>query len=168
MWEPGVTGKGTVVCVVDDGIEYDHPDLKDNYDALASTDLNGHDDDAYPRREDLINKHGTRCCGEVAAAMNNVCGTGVAYEAGVGGIRMLDGPVTDLVEASSLSHHPQHVDVYTNSWGPNDDGRTMEGPAKLAAQAIIDGVTKGRGGLGNIFLFLPFVVSAFLMRTNNN
>lgn len=56
MWEQGITGKGVVVTVVDDGIEHDHPDLKDNYDASASTDLNGNDADPYPNEADPINK----------------------------------------------------------------------------------------------------------------
>jgi hypothetical protein len=32
---------GVVVTIVDDGIEYLNPDLKDNYDPLASYDFNG-------------------------------------------------------------------------------------------------------------------------------
>lgn len=66
---------------------------------------------------------------------------------------MLDGDVTDAVEAGSLGLNPDHIDVYTNSWGPNDDGRTMEGPAHLADLAIRHGIEQGRGGLGSIFLF---------------
>jgi hypothetical protein len=49
-----------VVTVVDDGIEHDHPDLVDNYDATASTDINGNDDDPYPNEADPINKYGER------------------------------------------------------------------------------------------------------------
>jgi hypothetical protein len=46
------------------------------------------------------NKHGTRCAGEVAAvAFNEYCGAGVAYNASIGGVRMLDGMVNDAVEA---------------------------------------------------------------------
>ena len=41
-------------------------------------------------------RHGTRCAGEVAAvAGNEHCGVGVAYLANIGGVRMLDGPVSD-------------------------------------------------------------------------
>ena len=53
-------------------------------------------------RYDLIdsNRHGTRCAGEVAAAANNSeCAVGIAFNAGIGGVRMLDGDVTDAVEA---------------------------------------------------------------------
>ena len=49
---------------------------------------------------------------------------------------MLDGDVTDIVEAQSLSFRPQHVDIYSASWGPEDDGRTVEGPGTLARLAL--------------------------------
>lgn len=62
-------------------------------------------------------RHGTRCAGEVSAKENNgVCGVGIAYHARVGGIRMLDGDVTDSVEARSISHRPDHVEIYSASW----------------------------------------------------
>ena len=55
---------------------------------------------------------------------------------------MLDGDVTDLVEATSLSLEPQHIDIYSASWGPDDDGRTVDGPATLAQKAFKDGIEK--------------------------
>lgn len=30
-WMEGITGKGAVVTILDDGLEKDHPDLKQNY-----------------------------------------------------------------------------------------------------------------------------------------
>lgn len=55
---------------------------------------------------------------------------------------MLDGDVTDAVEARSLSLNPQHIDIYSASWGPDDDGKTVDGPGELATRAFIEGVTK--------------------------
>ncbi|XP_013792295.2 furin-like protease 2, partial [Limulus polyphemus] len=69
------------------------------------------------------------------------------------GVRMLDGDVTDAVEARSLSLNPQHIDIYSASWGPDDDGRTVDGPGELATKAFIHGVEKGRNGLGSIFVW---------------
>ncbi|CDQ69203.1 unnamed protein product [Oncorhynchus mykiss] len=87
------------------------------------------------------NKHGTRCAGEVAASANNShCTVGIAYNARIGGVRMLDGDVTDMVEAKSLSLQPQHIDIYSASWGPDDDGKTVDGPASLARQAFENGI----------------------------
>ena len=69
--------------------------------------------------------------GEVAAeAYNGVCGVGVAYNASIGGVRMLDGIVNDAVEARALSLNPNHIDIYSASWGPEDDGKTVDGPGK--------------------------------------
>lgn len=56
------------------------------------------------------------------------------------GIRMLDGVVTDAIEASSIGFNPQHVDIYSASWGPNDDGKTVEGPGRLAEKAFEYGI----------------------------
>ncbi|XP_071952066.1 proprotein convertase subtilisin/kexin type 4-like [Antedon mediterranea] len=154
-WEQGYTGRGVVVSILDDGLEKNHPDLETNYDSKASYDVNDHDNDPQPRYDIRNeNRHGTRCAGEVAAeANNNVCSVGVAYNANIGGVRMLDGDVTDAVEARSLAHQPQHVDIYSASWGPDDDGKTVDGPGKLARQAFKDGALKGRGGLGSIFVW---------------
>lgn len=69
------------------------------------------------------------------------------------GVRMLDGDVTDAVEARSLSLNPQHIDIYSASWGPDDDGKTVDGPGELATRAFIEGVTKGRKGKGSIFIW---------------
>ena len=64
-WAQGVSGKGVVITILDDGLEWNHPDLKDNYDKEASTDLNDKDDDPFPRYDFInSNKHGTRCAGK--------------------------------------------------------------------------------------------------------
>uniref|UniRef100_A0AAQ6AL21 P/Homo B domain-containing protein n=1 Tax=Amphiprion ocellaris TaxID=80972 RepID=A0AAQ6AL21_AMPOC len=154
-WAQGYTGRGVVVTILDDGIEKDHPDLISNYDPEASYDVNDGDTDPQPRyTQRNENRHGTRCAGEVAAAANNdVCGVGVAYNAKIGGVRMLDGEVTDVVEAHSLSLNPQHIHIYSASWGPEDDGKSLDGPAKLAREAFLQGITKGRSGLGSIFVW---------------
>ena len=52
---------------------------------------------------------------------------------------MLDGDVTDAVEAGSLSFSPEHIDIYSSSWGPDDDGKTVDGPGQLAIKAFEDG-----------------------------
>ena len=34
------------------------------------------------------------------------------------------------------------------SWGPTDDGKTVDGPRELTVKAMRDGVNKGRNGKG--------------------
>ena len=57
---------------------------------------------------------------------------------------MLDGDVSDMVEASALGHNPQHVDIYSASWGPDDNGKVVDGPAKLAKDTFVSGVLNVR------------------------
>lgn len=55
------------------------------------------------------------------------------------GIRMLDGDVTDIVEALSLSFRQQYINIYLAGWGPEDNGATLEGPGPLARLALQTG-----------------------------
>ena len=50
---------------------------------------------------------------------------------------MLDGDVTDAVEARSLGLNAQHIHIYSASWGPDDDGKTVDGPGRLATRAFL-------------------------------
>lgn len=155
-WAQGVTGKNVTTAIMDDGVDYMHPDLYNNYNARASYDFSSNDPYPFPRyTDDWFNSHGTRCAGEVAASRdNNVCGVGVAYDSMVAGIRMLDQPyMTDLIEANSMGHKPDLIDIYSASWGPTDDGRTVDGPRNATMRAIVRGVNEGRRGLGNIYVW---------------
>ncbi|KAH9500127.1 Uracil phosphoribosyltransferase, synthesizes UMP from uracil, partial [Bulinus truncatus] len=154
-WRLGYTGKNIVVTILDDGLEHDHPDLVKNYDPYASYDVNDHDNDPMPRYDPSNeNRHGTRCAGEVSAEANNTyCTIGIAPDSKIGGVRMLDGEVYDAVEAASLSFNRSHIDIYSASWGPDDDGKVVDGPGTLAKKAFINGILYGRGGKGSIFVW---------------
>jgi len=155
-WALGYTGKNVTTAIMDDGVDYMHPDLIKNFNARASYDFSSNDPYPYPRyTDDWFNSHGTRCAGEIAAARDNgVCGVGVAYDSQIAGIRMLDQPyMTDLIEANSMGFEPQLIDIYSASWGPTDDGRTVDGPRNATMRAIVKGVNEGRRGLGNIFVW---------------
>lgn len=69
------------------------------------------------------------------------------------GIRILSGSITDADEAASLNFGFQTNDIYSCSWGPPDDGKSMDAPGRLIRKAMLNGVQNGRGGLGNIFVF---------------
>uniref|UniRef100_A0A9J7ZZJ9 Proprotein convertase subtilisin/kexin type 7 n=2 Tax=Cyprinus carpio TaxID=7962 RepID=A0A9J7ZZJ9_CYPCA len=120
----------------------------------GSYDLNSNDPDPMPHPDGHSdNHHGTRCAGEIAAVSNNsFCAVGVAYGARVAGIRVLDGPLTDSMEAVAFNKHYQVNDVYSCSWGPDDDGRTVDGPHPLGKAALQHGVIAGRRGFGSIFV----------------
>ncbi|XP_016091566.1 proprotein convertase subtilisin/kexin type 6-like [Sinocyclocheilus grahami] len=110
-WQRGYTGRNVVVTILDDGIERNHPDLAQNYDQLASYDVNGNDYDPTPRYDfSNENKHGTRCAGEVAAVANNShCIVGIAYNARIGGGRtdkcILCSDLAGFLSVLFQSHH---------------------------------------------------------------
>lgn len=154
-WAMGYTGKNIIVTVLDDGLEWNNTDIRQNYAPEASFDLNDNDDDPSPRYDSSNeNKHGTRCAGEIAMAANNgFCGVGIAYNAKIGGVRMLDGKVTDRIEAQAIAFKHKIIDIYSSSWGPNDDGKTVEGPGTLTSEAFVKGITEGRNGKGVIYVW---------------
>ena len=155
-WALGATGKGVTIAILDDGLDYLHPDLVEAYDAELSFDYSSNDPYPYPRwTQNSYNSHGTRCAGEIVSKPDNhVCGVGVAPGAKIVGIRMLDQTfMTDGIEAKSMSHRSDKIDIYSASWGPTDDGKTVDGPRRATLKAMHAGVTKGRNGLGSIYIW---------------
>ncbi|KAL4811293.1 peptidase S8/S53 domain-containing protein [Aspergillus unguis] len=151
IWLEGITGKGATTAVVDDGLDMYSNDLSPNYFAEGSYDFNDHTPEPRPRLRD--DRHGTRCAGEIAAAKNKVCGVGVAYDSRIAGIRILSGAIDDVDEAAAINYAYQENDIYSCSWGPPDDGTTMEQPGILIKRAMVNGIQKGRDGKGSIFVF---------------
>uniref|UniRef100_T1IUB0 P/Homo B domain-containing protein n=1 Tax=Strigamia maritima TaxID=126957 RepID=T1IUB0_STRMM len=173
VWKAGFTGKGVTLCVLDDGLQHTNPDLHGNYEASVSYNLVDFESTQSDWKDPMPdgrpeNNHGTYCAGVIAAVSNNnFCGIGVAFCAKVGGIRVLDGPVTDMQEALALSLGLGKVDIYSASWGPEDDGKHVAGPGLLASTAFVKGINKykkkkliiysfcaqGRGGRGAIYVW---------------
>lgn len=151
VWLEGVTGKNATVAIVDDGLDMHSKDLKDNYFAEGSWDFN--DNDPEPAPELAADTHGTRCAGEVSAVKNDICGIGVAYNSKIAGIRILSKPISDMDEAAAMIYKYDHNQIYSCSWGPPDDGRSMEAPGLLIRRAMLTGIQKGRGGLGSVYVF---------------
>lgn len=151
VWTQGITGHNATVVMVDDGIDMDSEDIKDNYFAEGSYDFNDHTDEPRPRLSD--DRHGTRCAGEIAAVKNGVCGVGVAYNAKIGGLRILSAVISDEDEAVAMNYAYQRNQIYSCSWGPPDDGRSMEAPGILIKKAIVNAIQNGRQGKGTIYVF---------------
>lgn len=151
VWLQGITGKNATVAIVDDGLDMHSDDLKANFYAAGSYDFNDHTELPEPRLSD--DRHGTRCGGEVSAVKNDVCGVGAAWDSNIAGLRILSKMITDADEALAMNYDFHHNDIYSCSWGPPDDGRSMEAPGILIKRAMQNAVQKGRNGLGNIYVF---------------
>ncbi|KAI9497583.1 peptidase S8/S53 domain-containing protein [Zychaea mexicana] len=151
VWKQGTTGNGVIVAILDDGLDYESEDLAENFYAAGSYDFNDHEDLPKPKLFD--DTHGTRCAGQIAAQKNDVCGIGIAYNARVAGVRILSGEITDADEAAALNYKYQENDIFSCSWGPPDNGETMEAPDGILADAFVNGIENGRDGKGSIYVF---------------
>lgn len=104
-WEKGYTGKGVVVAVVDTGVDRNHQDLKDNiWTNSQEIAENGKDDDANGYVDDIngwnfndnnnntldVSGHGTHISGTIAAQKNDLGVTGIAYDAKIMPVKVLD------------------------------------------------------------------------------
>ena len=153
-WNYGVSGAGVFIAIVDSGTEGTHPDLAPNY--RSDLDFDYIDNDPSPTPEDGSETHGTAVAGVAAAAPNESCGVGSAFNAELLGIRLIDenSGVSSSRQASAVAHRSDLVDIYNNSWGPDTDGGArMAGPGNLSISAIKNAVENGRGGLGSIYVW---------------
>ena len=137
LWErlgyPGTALEETVVAVVDDGVDYTHPDLAGAmWENPGTLDLPGRhgydfandDDDPMPAGE-----HGTHVAGIAAAVANNgIGGAGVAPNAKIMAFRIADenGGLWESAAISAYAYMKQAVQggvnlvAVNNSWGaPN-------------------------------------------------
>ncbi|MGC1481186.1 MAG: S8 family serine peptidase, partial [Chthoniobacterales bacterium] len=148
----GIRGAGLIVGVVDDGLETSHPDLATNVRTDIDHDWNDSTpNDPSPGPDD---DHGTACAGNVAAIGNNNLGVvGSAPEAKIVGLRLIAASTTDSQEAEAMAWRNDLIHVKSNSWGPSDDGRTLEAPGSLTKAAFANAVTTGRSNRGTIILW---------------
>jgi furin len=144
------------IAIVDDGIDQDHPDLQPNFKQAGSYNYNTNSNNTRPVNLSAHGDwHGTTSAG-VAAARDDgeVCGVGVAPRAGLSAVVILQsGSVSDAVEARAITHALEVNDIYSNSWGPVDDGRRKEAPGPLTQRAFEHALENGRRGLGTIYVW---------------
>lgn len=75
---------------------------------------------------------------------------------------MLDGTITDRVEAESLNFNQNYIDIYSGSWGPDDTGLIYEGPGRMASEAFHKGATTVSQTLNKMGLQCLFYSHEFL------
>ena len=164
----------TVVAVIDDGVQSTHPDLNiwTNPGEIAG---NGVDDDLNGWIDDIngwnfvfgtnqsepvgADRHGTAVAGVAAArADNNLGVAGAAYNSQVMSIKMFDGnSVASNANIAAALRYAAGIkadgvgvwnagDLVNNSWGGGAESATIN-------NALVDGTTIGRNGIGATYLF---------------
>jgi subtilisin-like proprotein convertase family protein len=145
-------GEGTVLAIVDSGVNVGHPDLP-NYRPELSYDFACDDDDPHICGN-FAAAHGTNVAG-IAAAVSVGDGegvTGAAPEAEFSAIRIIASTcgITDDEVGDSLVHGLDVIDISNNSWGWGNG--FIEGLEPII-DAVEHGATTGRDGKGVIYIW---------------
>ena len=159
VWQD-YTGKGVTVAVVDQGVEYAHPDLAANIDTALSFSGVSSARDGQPVAS--TDNHGVAVAGVIAAvAGNGIGGVGVAPGATLASVYIPLGSgidpdtpedMDDFVGAFRMA--ASSYDVVNNSWGHSGTFYNLIDPEnESAATALADAVSKGRDGKGSIIVF---------------
>jgi subtilisin family serine protease len=153
-WDQGLSGQGVTIAIVDEGIQFRHPDLEPNWWVGSGYDYN--DDDSDPSPSGNTDRHGTAVAGISLAASNTTGVVGIAHNARLVPLRLIAGPYDLGEEAEALSYRKQDIDIYNNSWGPSDDfGVRYADSSSTLKDVLRDNTVNGlgRGGLGNIYVW---------------
>jgi len=169
-------GEGAVVAILDDAVDWQHPDIIDN--VVARYDfVNGDEDPSpfqtpgfvcvvncdqddpgewqichycqlFPEDSFCHNVHGTATTGLAVARANDIGVRGVAPMAGVVAEAMLAGTDIDTADAFYYAE-TQGAFVASNSWG-----YVIPGYIPLVVQTAIEDISRnGRGGKGVLVMF---------------
>lgn len=170
LWSYGYVGsKKVVVGVIDSGIDWEHPDLKDNlYENTKEIAGNGIDDDGNGYIDDIHgwnfkdnsnksdddNSHGTHCAGIIGAVGNNAKGiSGVNWEVTLMPLKFLgadgSGGTSGALEAIEYGTK-MGVQILSNSWGGGGKSSLVEAAInKAEAKGILFVAAAGNDGTDN-------------------
>ncbi len=146
-------GRGVMVAVVDNGLDLQHEDLKDNLVPGGSWDFREGDTD--PSASDGY--HGTAVAGVIAAVNGNgIGGRGVAPGAQLVGYNYLkaqgESSFIKSVGGSTKEPNSAIVDIFNMSFGLQLSQDQQYTDDNLRIQALRDGFMQLRGGKGAIYL----------------
>lgn len=154
-------GEGVVVCVVDTGIDKDHPDLAANIvggrnfiAAKGALDSNNWDDD---------NGHGSHVSGTVAALDNTIGVVGVAPNAKLYGVKVLDrrgsgtlsGVIDGINECISAGTHVINMSLGAAVSPTSSTGLLMQAAVDSAKAAGIEVVVAAGNNGADLSNYIP-------------
>lgn len=189
-------GEGTVVAVIDTGVDYNHEDLQDNIwtnsaevsgTTGADDDNNGYVDDVHginlidPNETPMDDHgHGTHVAGIIAMENNNVGGVGIAYKSKIMPIKAggSDGTFNSTDIAKGIEYaYKNGADVINMSFGSSAHSALIEnalqdafGSCVLVAAAGNEGMPTADCPLGGVNIYpaaYSYVIGVMAYDENN-
>ena len=135
-------GKDVKIAIYDNGIDIDHPDLKENIIAFENfNDPNSN----IPYSDDDKNWHGTSCAGIISALENRIGSVGIAPQAALYAVGYSESEISKDIDAFKWLMK-EGVSVINNSWGSYEN---LDAYSEIFKELA----TKGRDGKGIILVF---------------
>ena len=153
VWPVTNDAANIIVGVIDTGVDYRHPDLKDNMWTRAGK----HGYDFYDNDDDPMDEqdHGTHCAGTIAGVGNNGIGvTGVSWNAKIMALRFMgpdgSGSTSDAVRCIDWGV-ANGAHILSNSWGgPDTSPELSEAVSRAERKGVLFIAAAGNtGGGGN-------------------
>lgn len=141
VWNSGLReAPNIIVAVIDTGVDYNHPDLKNNmWTRNGKHGFDFFDDDDEPMDEQ---GHGTHCAGTIAGEGNNNVGVvGVCWKAQIMAMRFLgpdgSGATSDAVKCIDWAV-ANGAHILSNSWaGPDNSVELSAAIARAEAKGVL-------------------------------
>lgn len=135
-----ITGQGITIAIIDTGVNYSHPDLKDNYISNGSYDYINEDNDPMDDHG-----HGTHCAGIAVGKGNNsnYKYVGVAPDAKFYALKIMDNKGNGDYESYSkaMTHAVSlGVDIVSLSFGTSSPGVPNDPLCEIADNAVNQGI----------------------------
>ncbi len=158
IYGQNINGRGVTVAILDTGVDYTHPDLKDNYIPIGSFDFVNND--SYPMDD---NGHGTHCAGIILGNGNesNHRYVGVApgakfyafkilNETGAGNYSTYLAGMEAAVDLNGDGDTSDHVNIVSLSFGTETPGTPNDKLCQIADEIVDAGVVvvAAAGNLG--------------------
>ena len=170
-WSAGFTGAGVVVAVIDTGVDFNHPEFASriwsNAGEIAG---NGLDDDGNGYIDDIRgwdfvdydntpldgNGHGTHVAGTIAGANDGVGVTGVAFDATIMAVRVLDNAGSGFLSSvvSGIYYAANNgADVINLSLGSTSGTSSLDTAVKYAQSlgVVVVMAAGNNGGVSPIY-----------------
>ena len=170
-WKQGATGEGVVVTVVDDGIDFKHPDLKTKEEGSTSVQL------LRPAKVN-VDDHGTACAGIIGALSDSEGVVGIAPKAKLISLQGLidtnttNEKVFEIYDILDLSQGKAYLkilkdnvsQVSNHSYGPDDDGKLYP-LSSIIYDTIESLVLNSNNGKGHVFISASGNERAYVPKT---